>query len=295
MYLLLCIIQMLRCLFHSLRTVRLSRFKARIRPQAAVHRKRNKPQWVVREIIRLKALTNLSTRKLADTFNRRYAASKHITISKSTVATIIRTHQAEILQLRQRWKRRIPAPLPRNHIWGMDITGKMDTQGHIHPILGIIDHSSRLALTLQPLTDKTSLTLLKALIIGIETFGMPRILRTDNEAVFTSRLFRLGLRMLGITHQRSQPGCPWQNGRIERLFGTLKQKLNQIHIPDFNDLTQAMLEFRTWYNAVRPHQHLGGLTPSEAWFGINPYQTPAKESHLFIAWDGLLTGLYLRR
>ena len=85
----------------------------------------------------------------------------------------------------------------------MDITGKMDTQGHIHPILGIIDHGSRLALTLRPLTDKTSLTLLKALIISIETLGMPKILRTDNEAVFTSRLFRLSLRLLGITHQRS--------------------------------------------------------------------------------------------
>jgi len=33
---------------------------------------------------------------------------------------------------------------------------------------------------------------------------------------------------LGICHRRSQTGCPWQNGRIERLFGTLKPLLRSI-------------------------------------------------------------------
>ena len=49
-------------------------------------------------------------------------------------------------------------------------------------------------------------------------------LRTDNEAVFTSRLFCTALQILGIAHQRNDLGCPWQNGRIERLLGTLKAK-----------------------------------------------------------------------
>jgi transposase InsO family protein len=35
------------------------------------------------------------------------------------------------------------------------------------------------------------------------------------------------LRCLGITHQRSAVGYPWQNRRSERFFGTLKQALNQ--------------------------------------------------------------------
>jgi transposase InsO family protein len=29
-------------------------------------------------------------------------------------------------------------------------------------------------------------------------------------------------------HCLSTPGCPWENGRIERLFGTLKNKLDQL-------------------------------------------------------------------
>jgi len=88
---------------------------------------------------------------------------------------------------------------------------------------------------------------------------------------------------------------PWQNGRIERLFGTLKDKLNQLRVADLVGLQQAMAEFTFWYNAVRPHQHLNGRTPLEAWQGMNPYQQIPKEAYLFQAWDGLLAGVYLRR
>jgi transposase InsO family protein len=31
---------------------------------------------------------------------------------------------------------------------------------------------------------------------------------------------------LDIRHQRSDVACPWQNGRIKRFFGTLKQSLD---------------------------------------------------------------------
>jgi transposase InsO family protein len=57
-----------------------------------------------------------------------------------------------------------------------------------------------------------------------QRFGAPKCVRTDNEAVFTSRLFRLGLHLLGIRHQRTAPFAPWQNGRIERFFGTFKER-----------------------------------------------------------------------
>jgi transposase InsO family protein len=45
--------------------------------------------------------------------------------------------------------------------------------------------------------------------------------------VFTSVRFRLTLWLLGIQHQRIDPHCPWQNGRVEQFFGTLKEKLDQ--------------------------------------------------------------------
>ena len=103
------------------------------------------------------------------------------------------------------------------------------------------------------------------------------------------------MRELGIKHRFSKPGHPWQNGRVERLFLTLKEKLNQLVVSSFEALDQALAVFRGWFNEVRPHDHLGGATPLEAWLGIDPYKLSPKAVELFVGWDGLLTGYYLRR
>lgn len=121
------------------------------------------------------------------------------------------------------------------------------------------------------------------------------MIRTDNEAIFTSRVFRLVLFVLGIHHQTTDLHCPWQNGRVERFFGTLKEKLDQLAVTSFDALNSALGEFRFFYNHVRPHQNLGGATPAEAWAGANPHITRFKQEYWFEAWDGLLQGYYLRR
>ena len=218
-----------------------------------------------------------------------------MTVGKTFVAQVLQAHRYEIAALRLKWKRTVPAPLSCNHTWALDMTGKGDERGDIHTIVGLIDHGSRLALALRPVRQRTSVAMLKVLLAAVETYGMPKILRTDNEACFTSGLFRVGLRLMGIRHRLGQPGCPWQNGRIERLFGTLKSKLDQLIVADFTDLELAIWQFRCWYNAIRPHQHLGGRTPEEAWCGIDPYRQAPKSVYRFEAWEGLLTGYYLRR
>jgi putative transposase len=85
--------------------------------------------------------------------------------------------------------------------------------------------------------------------------------------MFTSALWRRTLRFFGIHHQRSAVGCPWQNGRIERFFGTLKPVLRQLELASQTAVQSALDAFGTFYNEVRPHQNLGGLTPAEAWRG----------------------------
>ncbi|MBU1620965.1 MAG: DDE-type integrase/transposase/recombinase [Gammaproteobacteria bacterium] len=57
--------------------------------------------------------------------------------------------------------------------------------------------------------DKASVTLVRAICSAIELYGIPRLIRTDNEAVFTSRTFRWALKFLGIKHQCTDLGCPW--------------------------------------------------------------------------------------
>ncbi len=104
------------------------------------------------------------------------------------------------------------------------------------------------------------------------TYGRPTFLRTDNEAVFISRWFRLGLWLLGIHHQRTEPGCPWQNGRVERFIGTVKRALATEPIADRRDFTDALWDIRGWYNHDRPHDHLRGRTPAEVWAGIDVFR-----------------------
>lgn len=256
---------------------------------------RRKPEWVRKEIIHLKAhLPDFGCRKLAYMFNRIFSA-RGMTVSKTFVSDLLREHHYEIAKLRRTWKHRIPAPLPCNQIWGLDATGKTDVHGKLHPILGIIDHGTRFAVALHPLRDLTTITLLRALLTAIERFGKPRFLRTDNASQFHSPLFRFVLAVLNIKQRFSLPGCPWMNGRAEKLFGTLKERLNQLVVADFLSLQSALTEFSFWYNCLRPHNHLSGRTPFEAWHKIDPYHLPPKEIRYVTAWDGLLTGYYLRR
>ena len=93
-------------------------------------------------------------------------------------------------------------------------------------------------------------------------FGIPRSVRVDNEACLMSRPMRVTLALLGIHLQRTDVHCPWQNKRIERLFGTFKAALRRTLIADAGDLRAKLIEFRAWYNHARPHQQLGMRTPA---------------------------------
>lgn len=134
--------------------------------------------------------------------------------------------------------------------------------------------------------------ILQVILDTCRRFGRPAVIRTDNESVFVSHLFRLGLWLLGIRHQRTAPFAPWQNGRIERLFGTFKAALRLRSAP-LNDVQGGLNLFRCWYNHVRPHQHLDGLTPAEAWDGLR-FGKRGKPFY-FNEWDEALTGFFFPR
>jgi putative transposase len=196
---------------------------------------------------------------------------------------------------------RAPAAIPANATWGLDLCGKQDDAGVVHSILGIIDHGSRVAVLLLPISNMHCYTLAWHLLIAIGRFGKPDVIRTDNASILVSKRFRCLLRLLNIRHQRSNVGCPWQNGFIERLFGSLKQKLDQIYVQDFNQLNFVLHEFKNWYNQIRPHQGLDGRTPAEvrAWLTgritTEQFEEQLTESVTpFVAWDGLLTGYRIR-
>ena len=218
-----------------------------------------------------------------------------MTVGRTWVNETIRRHKYEIEVLRRQIKNAKPRPAPKNLVWGLDLTGKATLDGKTRLILGVIEHASRAALWLEALQTKSSSALILKLVEAIKRYGKPKAVRTDNEAVFTSSVFRLTLFLLGIRHQRTDLHCPWQNGRVERFFGTLKEQLDRLAVDSLQVLNTALGEFRFYYNHVRPHQNLEGRTPAEAWAGIDPYADSYREEYWFEAWDGLLRGYYLRR
>ena len=175
-------------------------------------------------------------------------------------------------------------------LWQLDLTQLTHQEKHNTLALGILDAGSRACLSLQTVPNKSSLTLLRILLDMIERYGKPATIRTDNESVFTSLLFRIYLACLGTQQQTTQVASPWQNGRIERFFGTLKRYTQQIIIP--NDQAQLALDqFRVWYNHIRPHQNLAGQTPAEVWNGKSA--NTRGQAHYVNIWEGVLTGFYV--
>jgi len=210
-------------------------------PTINLRRNRKKPLWVVNALIRIKALCpNYGCTKVAHVFNRLYA-HRGVSVSRSYVAYTIRDHLHEILQYRRAMRKRRAGRFLPNRSWAIDLTGKQDACGKAHAILGIMDQGTRRALCLSAVSSKCSWTLLGYLFLAIRRYGKPEALKSDNEAVFKSRLFRAALRICAIRQQFSAIGCPWMNGKIERFFGILKQALNFWQVPDVSGLQRSLI------------------------------------------------------
>lgn len=264
-------------------------------PTEAPTRGRRKPDWVRAEVLRLKAITDASVRNVANNFNRLYG--ERMTVGRTFVAELFRAHRYEIACLTRDIRSRPPTPCRVNAVWALDFTFQTDVHGKTHAALGLIDHGSRLLLGLKRVTHRNAWTVLGHLCLSIGRYGRPRAVRMDNEAVFKSKLLRRALKLFRIRRQFTRPHSPWRNGRIERLFGTLKPLLRKLALPNGAALDRALFEFRLFYNHIRAHQNLGGRTPAEAWAtrGDREPLPSVRGAKLVSALGGLLVGYYLRR
>ncbi|MGH2688824.1 MAG: integrase core domain-containing protein, partial [Actinomycetota bacterium] len=65
-----------------------------------------------------------------------------------------------------------------------------------------------------------------------------------------------------IVHMRTRKKAPWTNGVIERWFRSVKyERLYRHHIGDGQALAGHVVDYRTIYNAIRPHEAIGMATP----------------------------------
>jgi putative transposase len=78
--------------------------------------------------------------------------------------------------------------------------------------------------------------------------------------------FHKELEKWGIPHYFTNPHCPKQNGRVERLHQTAEYEYFNYQydlIDDLPMINERCLEFCTKYNTKRFHRALGYKTPLE--------------------------------
>ena len=89
----------------------------------------------------------------------------------------------------------------------------------------------------------------------------PPILIRDNDGAY-GLAFRRRLAALGVQDRPITPYCPWQNGYVERLIGSIKREcLNHFIIWDANHLRRLLRAYAHYYNHSRTHLGLAGQTP----------------------------------
>jgi transposase InsO family protein len=180
---------------------------------------------------------------------------------------------------RSAW-RRFEWPRP-NDAWQIDATCWALSSGREVWIMDILDDHSRLVTAARVATSPTSEAAWQAFCDGVDRYGLPAQVMSDNGACFTARYlsggeceFEENLAALGVRHLLSSPAHPQTCGKLERFHQTLKRWLRtQPLAPRPVDLQRQLDEFLVYYNQHRPHRALRGATPAERW-QASPPATP---------------------
>jgi putative transposase len=238
-----------------------------------------KPVWVHEQFFQLaEQLPQAGCRTLANNFNQLHSYAGQ-SISKSWAYERLKARRYALALARSR------SPLVGRsgaigRVWGIDLTGLPLVNGESVPVWGILDHGSRTVLQLEPLERFNSLILLGKLLIAMGQYGKPKAVRSDNASVFRTAIFRGMLKLLGVKQQFTELHSPWQNGRMERFWRTMKEALGtnvsrfrsgarileeQMRFSCIDGMRALLSEFQSFYNFSRPHQSLKGQTPAQVW------------------------------
>ena len=162
--------------------------------------------------------------------------------------------------------------LAPNDLWCIDFKGDflMRNGQRCYP-LTITDAFSRYILEIRAMPSTNLRATQRVFEDTFKRFGLPQALRSDNGEPFCAARAPGGLSslsawfiQLGIDIERIAPGKPQQNGRHERMHGTMVRTPGLCGGTNaFASQQRALDAFRLEFNDERPHEALHMATPSE--------------------------------
>lgn len=174
------------------------------------------------------------------------------------------------LNLRIKPKKRLPIRHPKpltepekaNISWSLDFMSDSLECGRAFRTLNIIDDFNREALWIEVDTSLPAERVVRVLEMLASWRGCPEQLRIDNGPELISHKLATWAEKHGVELAFIQPGKPSQNAYIERFNRTFREEILDAYlfttIQEVQEITEEWLEE---YNAVRPHEALGGLPP----------------------------------
>jgi putative transposase len=162
-------------------------------------------------------------------------------------------------------------PERRNHVWSYDFVEAQTHDGRKVRLMTLIDEFTRECLAIRVARRINSLGVIETMANVMLVRGVPEHIRSDNGPEMTAKIVRHWLAQVGAKTLYIEPGSPWENGYCESFNGKLRDELLNGEI--FYSLKEAKAvigQWRSHYNAIRPHSSLGYRPPAPQAYSPGP-------------------------
>ncbi|MFQ5825525.1 MAG: IS3 family transposase [bacterium] len=168
----------------------------------------------------------------------------------------------------KRKKRTRELPSSPDYGWQSDIS-YIEVDGRKYYIITFVDEHSRYVTHHEVMTsmDGNSVSLAAERAISKLDREKTPIIQTDNGSAYISHEFKMVLSQNGVGHHRIHPYCPEENGLVERVNKTVKEKIDDYELRNIAHARAIIDEIIRYYNEERLHSAINFLRPIDYYRG----------------------------